>query len=149
MKYAPIPENGARFAADIVASAAEVSRVELDYTPDSLTLVDDILEGFRADGITSDQVAETLFGFGCYIGEVLARHEGGCWREATEQEVNLFSFPMVIELPAKQVCNPIGKVFKRMENGPEGQPPLLLHGVHERRAAVAPFNSRASRSLSV
>ncbi|MFF4554418.1 hypothetical protein [Streptomyces sp. NPDC001422] len=119
LKYAPIPENGARFAADIVASAAEVSRVELDYTPDSLTLVDDILEGFRADGITSDQVAETLFGFGCYIGEVLARHEGGCWREATEQEVNLFSFPMVIELPAKQVCNPIGKVFKRMENGPE------------------------------
>src|SRR5262249_44063589 len=95
------------------------SGIDLDYTPDSLTNVDEIIEGFRADGVTSDEVAETLFGFGCYVGEVLARHGGGTWRKVTEQEAGFFGFPMVIEMPTKRVCNPIGKAFKRVDNGPE------------------------------
>lgn len=81
LKYAPVPENAARFAGDIVVSAAQVSGVHLDYTPDSLTSADAILDGFRAEGLASGQVAETLFGFGCYVGEVLTRHAGGRWQQ--------------------------------------------------------------------
>jgi hypothetical protein len=131
LKYAPEPENAARFAADIVALAAEVSGAELDYMPDSLTAVDDILEGFRTEGVTSDQVAATLFGFGCYVGEVLARNGGGIWRKATDREVGLFGFPLVIEMPSKRVCNPIGKAFKRLENGPEENLPYFYSGFAE------------------
>lgn len=118
LKYPPEPANAARFAADIALSAAQVSGVELDYTPHSLSLVDEIIEGFRSDGVTSDQVAETLFGFGCYAGEVLIRHADGIWRHATRREADLFGFPMGVELPTRRVCNPIGKAFKRLEDGP-------------------------------
>ena len=90
LRYAPEPVNAGSFAADIVASAAEVSGVELDFTPDSLRHVDRILQGFRDDGIAGDQVAETLFGF-----------------------------PLLVAFANGQVCNPIGKAFMRMDNGPE------------------------------
>ncbi|MGF6882627.1 hypothetical protein ABIA39_001569 [Nocardia sp. GAS34] len=98
LKYAPEPANAARFAADIAAAAANVSGVELDYTPDSLGHVDEIIEGFRSDRLSSDQVAETLFGF-----------------------------PMVMELPTGMVCNPIGKAFKRLDHGPEESVPYFYH----------------------
>ncbi|TDC32979.1 hypothetical protein E1211_19895 [Micromonospora sp. 15K316] len=119
LKYAPVPENASRFAADIAASAAKVSGVQLDYTPDSLALVDSILDDFRADGLTGEQLAETLFGFGCYVGEVLTRHAGGRWRATAEDEQAVVGWPMLIELGERRWCNPIGKAFKRLENGPE------------------------------
>lgn len=137
LKYAPEPANASRFAADIVSSAAEVSGVELDYSPDSLRHVDEIIEGFRSDGMTSDQVGETLFGFGCYVGEVLNRNAGGAWRSATEQEVNYFGFPMVVELPSGQVCNPIGKAFKRLEHGAEDSLPYFYHVFTSRETGQA------------
>lgn len=127
LKYALEPANAGRFAADIALAAANVSGVELDYTPDSLRHVDEIIEGMRSDGATSDQVGETLFGFGCYVGEVLNRNAGGVWRLATQQEVDFFGFPMVIELPTGRVCNPIGKAFKRLEQGPADSLPYFYH----------------------
>ncbi|WP_433372730.1 DUF6278 family protein [Actinoplanes sp. CA-142083] len=119
LKYAPAPENAGLFAADIVGSAAQVSGVELDYTPESLALVDGIFDEFRADGVTSEQLAETLFGFGCYVGEVLTRNAGGRWRATTEQEQALAGWPMMVELGEQRWCNPIAKAFKRLDNGPE------------------------------
>ncbi|MEU2985193.1 MULTISPECIES: hypothetical protein [Micromonospora] len=119
LKYAPVPENAARFAGDIVVSAAQVSGVHLDYTPDSLAAVDAILDGFRAEGLAAGQVAETLFGFGCYVGEVLTRHAGGRWRATAADELAVVGWPMVVELAGQGWCNPIAKAFKRLENGPE------------------------------
>jgi hypothetical protein len=117
LKYPPVAASAARFAADIVATAARVDGVTLDYTPDSLTAVDGMLERFRSERMSSEAIAETLFGFGCYVGEVMARHAGGRWRDADGREVDLFGFPMLVELPGGEVCNPIGKAFKRVENG--------------------------------
>lgn len=119
LKYEPTPENASRFAADVVASAAKVSGVKLDFTPDSLDLVDGIFDDFRSDGATRKQIAETLFGFGCYLGEVLTRHAGGHWRAVGEAELAVGGWPLVVELGAGRLCNPIGKAFKRLENGPE------------------------------
>lgn len=119
LKFAPVPENAARFAGDIAASAAQVSGVQLDYTPDSLTLVDTIFDDFRADGLTGEQLAETLFGFGCYVGEVLTRHAGGRWRATAGDEQAVVGWPILVELGEHRWCNPIGKAFKRLENGPE------------------------------
>ena len=79
-------------------SSGRISGARLDYTPDSLTLVDNILDGFRADGVTGDQVGETLFGFGCYAGEVLTRHAGGRWRAPTADETAFVGWPILVEL---------------------------------------------------
>jgi hypothetical protein len=119
LKYAATPANAPRFAGDVTISASRVSGLNLDYTPDSLTLVDTIFDGFRADSVTSDQIAETLFSFGCYVGEVLTRHAGGRWRETAEDEQSVVGWPMVVDLGSQRWCNPIGKAFKRLENGQE------------------------------
>jgi hypothetical protein len=118
LKYPPTVENAPKFAADMVGAAAEISGVDLDYSVASLKAVDEIVEGLRQDGCTADQIGETLFGFGCYVGEVFVRHAGGKWRNAAETSMAKFAgFPLVIELGKESLCNPIGKVFKRRENG--------------------------------
>jgi hypothetical protein len=117
LKYPPIPQNAARFAADIVEMAEEASGVVLDYSPRSLEDVDAIVQSFADDGCSADDVKETLFGFGCYVGEVFVRNTGATWRPPDESEQDIFGWPMVIELGPESVCNPIGKVFKRLENG--------------------------------
>src|SRR5690348_1578432 len=110
LKYPPTIENAPKFAADIVDSAAEISGVELDYSVASLDSVDEILEGLRQDGCTSEQVAETLFGFGCYVGEVMVRQANGRWRNAAETVIaQQVRFPLIIELGSGKLCNPIGK----------------------------------------
>ncbi|WP_033222444.1 hypothetical protein [Kitasatospora phosalacinea] len=123
LRYAPEVVNAGRFAADIVVSAARVSGAELDYSVGSLAVVDGIIEEFRASGIVSGQVGETLFGFGCYVGEVMVRQGGAAWRAVSAEEVPAFGFPLVVGLPSGQVCNPIGKVFRRLENGPQDSLP--------------------------
>jgi hypothetical protein len=39
--------------------------------------------GFRAEGVTDDDMTEYLIAFGCYVGEILTRHVGGAWRNDT------------------------------------------------------------------
>jgi hypothetical protein len=119
LKYTLTPENAARFAEDIVTSAAAVSGVELDYTPESLELVDGVFDDFRSDGVTAAQIAETVLGFGCYVGEVFTRHAGGHWRLVDGSELAVSGWPLVVQLDEARWCNPIGKAFKRLENGPE------------------------------
>ncbi|MBL1175492.1 hypothetical protein [Pantanalinema sp. GBBB05] len=123
LKYPPTAENAPKFAADMVSPAAEMSGANLDYSVASLQAVDDIIECMRQDGCTPDQVAETLFGFGCYVGEVFVQRAGGRWRNAAETSMaKLADFPMVIELGKESFCSPIDKVFKRMESGEDNLP---------------------------
>ena len=128
LKYAPTVENAPRFASDIVAAAREISEVRLDFEVESLDQVDRLLEGMRQDGCTSEQLAATLFGFGCYVGEVFVRHAAGRWRNAAETSMaDLAAFPLVIELDNDRICNPIGKVFKRVDHGEEDNLPYFYH----------------------
>lgn len=118
LKYTATGENAPKFAGDIVASAAEIKGVELDYSADSLKALDDIIEGLRQDGCTTDQIAETLFAFGCYVGEVFVRQAGGKWRNTAETPMaEVAGFPLVVQLSETRFCNPIGKVFKRLKDG--------------------------------
>jgi hypothetical protein len=126
LNYPPTPENAPKFAAEIVAAAADISGVKLDYSVASLSSVDEIIEGLRQNGCTPDQVGETLFGFGCYVGEVFVRRAGGRWRNAGETSMaNFAGFPLVVELGEESFCNPIGKAFKRLENGEEDSLPYF------------------------
>ncbi|MFE7707806.1 hypothetical protein ACFU6I_18850 [Streptomyces sp. NPDC057486] len=109
------PGNAPRHAAAIVASAADISGAELDYSPESIDLVEDIVDGFRAEGVTGEHMAESLIAFGCYIGEILTRHVGGAWRQAPT--VSSTAVPLVVELPDARECRPIDWVFRRLEFG--------------------------------
>ncbi|MEV0850154.1 hypothetical protein AB0J21_30510 [Streptomyces sp. NPDC049954] len=114
LKHPLEPGSAPRHAADIVATAADISGAVLDYSPDSIDLVEDIVDGFRAVGVTGEELAESLVGFGCYVGEILTRHAGGVWRRASASPRTV---PLAVELPGAGECHPIDWVFGRLERG--------------------------------
>lgn len=118
LKYDITAENAPLFAADIVASTKQISGKTLDYSVKSLKIVDKIVGGFHSEGVTVQAIAETVFGFGCYVGEVLVRHAAGTWRAATQEEMDtIYGVPLIVVLSGGVTANPIGKVIKRLENG--------------------------------
>lgn len=118
LQFPPRPEYAADHAKLIVKTAYEISSVALDYSVESLHLVDEIIEGFRRDNIKPEQIGETLFGFGCYMGEVFVRNESAEWKRADETPMkDLTNMPLLIQMPDGGIGNPIGKVLKRLENG--------------------------------
>ncbi|MDO3312598.1 hypothetical protein P5V96_05140 [Mycobacteroides abscessus subsp. abscessus] len=111
----PTTEHAADLAQRAVDAAYNVSGVELDYTPASLGLVDEILRGFREPG--SDAVAETIFVFGCYVGEVLIRNADYEWIN-TPTELGHVLGPLTVYCAATAThASPIWKAFKCVDNG--------------------------------
>ncbi len=128
LKYPPTPEYAPKFAQGIVEAARNVSKVELDYSPESLKLVDEIIEGFRREGLELEDIGMTLFGFGCYAGEVFVKNAGAVWKKTVDTPMKAAAgAPMVVALPNGNVTNPIGKVFKRFENGAVDGLPYFYH----------------------
>ncbi len=120
LKYPATPEFAPKHAELMVDVAERVSDIELDFTPRSLASVDSIIEGFRKEGVNAEEIAATLFCFGCYVGEVILRNHGGKWVEAKDTPMSNFAyFPIILKTGEKSFCNPIGKVFKRFETGEE------------------------------
>ncbi|SEE58195.1 hypothetical protein [Streptomyces sp. TLI_105] len=109
------PGNAPRHAAAIVAAAADISGAELDYSPESIAVVEGIVDGFRAEGVTDADMAESLVAFGCYVGEILTRHIGGSWRHARSSR--MVTVPVVVELPDTRECHPIDWVVCRLKFG--------------------------------
>ena len=120
LKYPPTPEAAPQHAALAVSAAQLIQDIELDYSIESLELLDGLLERLHQDGVAVDQVAEVLFACGCYVGEVFVRHAGAAWcpTEGTSME-GVTGFPLLIQLGPQRYCNPVGKVFKRLVEGGE------------------------------
>ncbi|MFD6531033.1 hypothetical protein [Streptomyces sp. NPDC060184] len=114
LNHPPEPHSAPRLAAAIVEAAADISEVELDYSPGSIDVVEDIVDGFRTDGVTGEEMAESLVSFGCYVGEILARHAGGTWHVAAGASP---AFPLSVRLPGEREYHPIDWVFQRLERG--------------------------------
>ena len=120
LKYEAIPENARAFAADIATATLKISGVELDYSRESLRQVDAVLEELRSDGPPIDQFRETLFGFGCYIGEVMVRHANGRWDiPRSTEERSFVGWPLLVRFPDGRCANPIHKVMRSYEEGVE------------------------------
>jgi len=129
LKYPPEPQYAADLARLIVGTAKRVSNLALDYSPESLQLVDQQLAGFEREGVASADVAETLFCFGCYVGEVFVRNLAARWVRTSESAMaGLTPWPMVVVMPNGDHWNPIGKVFKRVDDG-EGESVVYLYEV--------------------
>ncbi len=111
-----------------VSAAKNIDKLDLDYSPESLKIVDDILARFHRDKVPADKIGATLFAFGCYVGEVFVRHFGGRWCKEEDTEMRgLAGFFIVVALPNDKVCNPIGKVFKRIQEGEAENLPYFYH----------------------
>ena len=129
----PTAENAHLHADFIVKATEEISGTALDYSPESLVQVDGIIEGFRQEGQSSESISETLFFFGCYVGEVFVRNLGAAWRDSEETPREGFAgSPIVVELPGGSICNPIDQVFKRLEKGREEHLPSFYREFSER-----------------
>jgi hypothetical protein len=91
---------------------------------ESLEVIDRIIGDFREEGVEVEDVAATLFSFGCYVGEVFVRETGATWRMASRQEEEeVFGVPLVLQMGPEKTVNPIGKVIKRLEHGEEDNLP--------------------------
>jgi len=124
----PIPENAPGYAEMAVSAARNVDKLELDYSPKSLEWVDGVLGRFHRDKVPTDKIGATLFAFGCYVGEVFVRNFEGKWLKEEDTAMRgKAGFFIVIELPNRKICNPTGKVFKRVENGEVDSLPYFYH----------------------
>lgn len=138
LPYAPLPENATLLAEVCVEAAKKVSGFELDFRPESLALVEDQIERFRMSGTSVDALGSTLFCFGCYLGEVLIRNLGGRWIEEEKSPMKgLAGWPLVTLMKNGSCWNPIGRVFKRFDEGVSEAIPYFFAtvkaGSHSRR----------------
>lgn len=73
--------------------------------------------GIHAEGVPEQAVAETLFGFGCYAGEVLVRRGAGRWESPGGEERQHMDAPFVVRFPNGVVANPVHRCFRRYRDG--------------------------------
>ena len=84
----------------------------------------------REEGLTGEDVAEALFVFGCYLGEVMVRSLGGRWVATSRSPLARRSRPGPWSwcCPDGSTWDPIGKAYKRLELGDSRVPAGLLRG---------------------
>jgi hypothetical protein len=106
-----------KHAESIATIVARIDHKTLDFSVESLEWVDATLFAFHNDGVQANDIAETLFRFGAYIGEVFIHNNAGAqWVNAPESGPFAGGWPLV-SLGTDQLVNPIGKAFKRVEHG--------------------------------
>ncbi|MDG9701791.1 hypothetical protein [Streptomyces sp. DH37] len=106
-------------------------RLPLDYSVNSLRIVDAVIGGMRRRGTEPGQVTEALFGLGGYVGEVMVRHAGAVWVDFDAAQRERFGQPVGVRMPDGRVWNPPGRVVNRFAYGPQESVRtffLLLHG---------------------
>jgi len=116
--YEIIPENGQKFAKQFSEIFQKVEGIELDYSPASISLVDNMLQTRRSEGLSVDQFAETIFTAGCYVGQVIVNNNPSKW--IREEDANLpegISMSSIVIKIGDTVCDPIAKAYKFFFNG--------------------------------
>lgn len=117
MAITPSPQTAAGIAAMVVPFVEQNYGVTLDYAVASLERVDAIVDDLRRDQ-AFEAVQPLLFSLGCYVGEVFVRHARASWRTTDEMGMQaLASSPIVVRLPDGRGCNPVGRVYRRFQDG--------------------------------
>ncbi len=109
LAYELTPANAPLFASDIVTQAAGQG-VVLDYSGSTLEWLDSVTDSLRAGGVTVEQIPEVLFGFGCLLGECIARSSGGEWVDAA------FDVPIGLRVKGT-ILDPVGYAFATLASG--------------------------------
>jgi hypothetical protein len=122
------PDTAPRIAEGSVAFVYKKFGFALPYTPESLIVVDAIVDKIKATGATEQQASGLLSGLGCYVGEVFVRHAKASWRWTAEMNMTgSCRFPIVLVLPGLTGCDAIGKAFERFRGGSADDGVALLY----------------------
>ncbi|MFD6415735.1 hypothetical protein [Streptomyces sp. NPDC060194] len=121
--------------AEFIRRVTARNRLPLDYSVASLRVVDRIVDGLRSADAEQQAVARELFWLGAYAGEVFVRRAGAQWMDFDPAQRLLFGQVVGIRMPDGRVWNPIGKVAKRFESGPEESVQQMYFLMHGRVAA--------------
>jgi hypothetical protein len=122
LPWKPSPRTAPKFAQRMVTASRRISSVKLDYSPASLREVDKLIGQFRRHVADPNDIAETLFSFGCYVGEVFVRNVAGKWKAEHNSAGGL-----IVSLGQDSWCDPIARTFKRMENGAKDSIAYFYH----------------------
>ncbi len=127
MALAPTPENAAEIGGMVVPFVQKHYGLTLDYSVVSLRQVDGIIDDLRSNQ-SFEALQPLLFSLGCYVGEVFVRNAGAMWRTAADLGMEaVSSSPLVVAMPDGRGCNPVGKVYKRFQNGPSDNIAWFYH----------------------
>jgi hypothetical protein len=138
LRFPASPDNAGDHAEIAVRLAGEQHGLELDYSPESLEALDGAIESMREEGLDGEEAAEVLFVFGCYLGEVMARHLKGRWMPTLRSPLkDLSPWPMVVTLADGSAWDAIGKVYKRLELGDSEFLPAFFQWAARGRAGGA------------
>lgn len=114
-----MPDKAKPLAEVAVNAVSQMNGLKLDYSPASLKIIDQLVLGFRKEGNSTQSMNKTLIIFGCYVGEVMVRNLGSKWDNPDKKERSLGFDVTGIRGKNGGFSNPIGKVFKLMQNGAE------------------------------
>ena len=115
-------------ARNFVESTEKFCSRPLDYSPESLEEVEDILDAFSNDDLDEDALFNISSSIGCYIFETARRSYGGeyFWIEKERQPVLVAGLPdFSVGIKAWE------KTRGRLLNGPEDSIPFYIAGYKE------------------
>ena len=107
----PSPENVLELAASCVRFVGQKYNVALDFTPDTLPVVDQYLrDGQKEVGARPETMAILAATIGAYLGEVMRREFGAFWFSDGDYPAWRLYFTHVY-----LACNPLGMVLEALD----------------------------------
>lgn len=112
-----MPQHAKFLAVSIVDNLNKNLFLGLDYSPESLGLIDVLIEQMRINDIDEIVIAKNLYSLGCYVGEVIIKSLGGDWLSKDDIRARpTGNTPLIIEMQNGAVADPIGKVLDYYED---------------------------------
>lgn len=122
----PAPQSAGDLARaivqDVIPQLIRLEKVDLDFTPMSLTTVEKILDRCSARGMRSATQQGLVMGLGCYFGEIVRRHTTAQWvfhKDSPLQSTPLyppeFMHLMIPGEDGDQYINLFSKIAQRLD----------------------------------
>jgi hypothetical protein len=109
-----------KHAALAVQTMQEVRGVVLDYSPDSLSLLDEAIASMRSEGLSSTDLPGVLYSFGCYLGETIVRNTAARWAESPPDYQSVGFLPNCVITPSGVAWNVLATCSKFLDNAEAG-----------------------------
>jgi len=119
-QYASTDVMMANFANEAVKWVKQDRGVTLDYTPDSIKIIEEELARIHKTSLVKagpPVIMGTAIGYGAYVGEVIRRRDGGTWAEDHPQG-GPKSYPLRLTKQEYTIF-PVTWCYKRLTNGEE------------------------------
>lgn len=114
LPHPPIPENMPALADITVRGARQMHKLDLDYSVESVSWVDQLLNSFGKEG--SHEMAEMVLCAGAYVGETLVRNHAFEWVVFPNDIAREMRFSTGVQ-SGEVRGNPLGTAFDVVDHG--------------------------------